>query len=59
MNLSGRIALVTGGGRGIGQAISLALAADGADIAIFYRRDAEAAQATVTKISALGRRARA
>ncbi len=59
MNLSGRIALVTGGGRGIGQAISLALAEDGADIAIFYRRDADAAQDTVKKIEALGRRARA
>ena len=59
MNLSGRIALVTGGGRGIGAAISLALAEDGADIAIFYRRDAAAAQATVQNIEALGRRARA
>ena len=59
MNLSGRIALVTGGGRGIGAAISLALAEDGADIAIFYRRDAAAAQETVKKIAALGRRARA
>ena len=59
MKLSGRIALVTGGSRGIGAAISMALAEDGADIAIFYRRDAAAAQATVQKIEALGRRARA
>lgn len=59
MELSGRIALVTGGGRGIGESISLALAEGGADIAILYRRDAEAAQATVNKIEALGRRARA
>lgn len=59
MILNGRIALVTGGGRGIGAAISLALAEDGADIAIFYRRDAPAAQATVEKIEALGRRAQA
>ena len=59
MKLDGRIALVTGGGRGIGAAIALALAEDGADIAIFYRRDAAAAQAMVHKIEALGRRARA
>lgn len=59
MSLSGRIALVTGGGRGIGAAISLALAEDGADIAIFYRRDAAAAQVIVKKIEARGRRARA
>lgn len=59
MNLSGRIALVTGGGRGIGAAISMALAEDGADIAIFYRRDEAAAQAIVKKIEANGRRARA
>ena len=59
MTLSGRLALVTGGGRGIGAAISLALAQDGADIAIFYRRDEQAAQETVRKIEALGRRARA
>ena len=57
--LAGRIALVTGGSRGIGQAISLALAADGADIAIFYRRDEAAAADTVKQIEALGRRAHA
>jgi len=59
MQLQGRIALVTGGGRGIGQAISLGLARQGADIVIFYRLDAEAAADTVRQIEAMGRRARA
>jgi NAD(P)-dependent dehydrogenase (short-subunit alcohol dehydrogenase family) len=57
MSLEGRIALVTGGGRGIGRAISLALAEDGADVAVNYRRDAGAAEATAAAIEALGRRA--
>jgi NAD(P)-dependent dehydrogenase (short-subunit alcohol dehydrogenase family) len=54
---NGRIALVTGGGRGIGREIALGLAADGADVAISYRRDEESARATVAAIEALGRRA--
>lgn len=57
MTLDGRIALVTGGGRGIGRAISLALAADGADVAVNYRRDKDAADEVVAEIQALGRRA--
>ena len=56
-NLQGRVALVTGGGRGIGRGISLGLAEDGADVALSYHRDGAAAAATVSEIEALGRRA--
>ncbi len=59
MSLAGRIALVSGGSRGIGRAIALGLAADGADVAVNYRRDADAARATVAAIEKLGRRAQA
>lgn len=55
--LAERTALVTGGGRGIGRAIALALAADGADVVVNYRRDIDAAADTVAAIENLGRRA--
>ena len=55
--LAGRVALVTGGGRGIGRAISLALAADGADVAVNYRKDRDSADEVATAIEAMGRRA--
>jgi NAD(P)-dependent dehydrogenase (short-subunit alcohol dehydrogenase family) len=59
IDLKGRVALVTGGGRGIGKAIALSLAEAGADIAVNYRRDAGAADEVVKEIEALGRRAKA
>ena len=54
MSLAGRVALVTGGGRGVGRAISLALAEDGAAVAVNYRRDADAAEETAQAIAAAG-----
>ena len=59
MELDGRVALVTGGSRGIGRAISMTLAAQGAAIAVNYRKDADAAHATVAAIEAAGGRAKA
>jgi len=55
--LDGKVALVTGGSRGIGAATALRLARDGADVAVTYVNGKEAAADVVRRIEALGRRA--
>src|SRR5690349_18782027 len=57
--LAGRTALVTGGSRGVGAAIARRLGADGAAVAVNYRRDADAAERTVAEIVEAGGTARA
>jgi NAD(P)-dependent dehydrogenase (short-subunit alcohol dehydrogenase family) len=52
--LAGRVALVTGGGRGIGAAISTELALSGASVVLTYRRDKDAADALVDKLAGEG-----
>ncbi|MDI1459093.1 SDR family oxidoreductase [Streptomyces sp. ATE26] len=54
--LGGKVALVTGGSRGIGAATALRLAHEGADVAITYVQDREAARDVVQKIESTGRR---
>ncbi|MFE0451862.1 SDR family oxidoreductase [Streptomyces sp. NPDC058914] len=55
--LDGKVALVTGGSRGIGAATALRLAREGADVALTYVNGKEAAEGVVRSVEALGRRA--
>jgi 3-oxoacyl-[acyl-carrier protein] reductase len=57
IDLSGKSAVVTGGSRGIGRAIVLRLAEQGADVAFSYRGNEAAAKETAAAVEALGRRA--
>jgi len=59
MDLEGKVALITGGSVGIGTAISLDLAQNGADVALTYRRHEEEANAVAEKIKEMGRKAKA
>lgn len=57
MRLQGKVALVTGGSRSMGREIALGFAREGADVAVNYAREAEAANEVVKEVEALGRRA--
>lgn len=57
MDLAGRAALVTGAGRRLGQAIAVALARDGCDVAVHFHRSEAGAGDTARAVSASGRRA--
>ena len=57
IDLTGKSALVTGGSRGIGKAIGLRLARQGADVAFSYKGNTDAATATAAEIESIGTRA--
>jgi NAD(P)-dependent dehydrogenase (short-subunit alcohol dehydrogenase family) len=55
--ITDRVALVTGSSRGIGRAIAIALAREGADVAVNYHTSRDGAEVTAAEVRALGRRA--
>jgi len=57
MRLKDKKAIVTGAGRGIGRAVALAFAREGADVVVNYQSNDAAAKETVEAIQALGRKA--
>src|SRR6187402_3131657 len=55
--LRGRVAVISGGDSGIGRAVALAFATEGADVAILYLNEHRDAKDTVSEVKSLGRRA--
>ena len=56
-DLNNRVALVTGGSRGIGAAVAIALSGAGANVAVNFRERADAANAVCAEVTRMGRKA--